>query len=244
MKSCCSVIPAKACNSYMKSVIIPSYSEGVTSPIFSEYTSYTPSPLARGSQQTKSSNNNLKDSPKLQTSPLDFLKNPLGDNILELTEGQIKRGASEEFSVHNISESGWGIEDMSTSNRSRGWWVHRKDLENDESGSFSGVGTPNLNQGHLDDSVDISFRHEDNDNMSSNNNVNNMKTTGKSVWDNQDVEPEDHIVRMEDSNSAFQIVFEDSGCGGRSSKDSIEDISEGCQSNLSRNCLDSSVGSR
>ncbi|XP_052269812.1 eukaryotic translation initiation factor 2-alpha kinase-like isoform X4 [Dreissena polymorpha] len=218
-------------------------SEGVTSPIFSEYTSYTPSPLARGSQQTESSNNNLKDSPKLQTSPLDFLKNPLGDNILELTEGQIKRGASEEFSVHNISESGWGIEDMSTSNRSRGWWVHRKDLENDESGSFSGVGTPNLNQGHLDDSVDISFRHEHNNNLNSNNNVNNAKTTGKSVWDIQDVEPEDHIVRMEDSNSAFQIVFEDSGCGDRSSKDSIEDISEGCQSNLSRNCLDSSMGS-
>ncbi|WAR22378.1 E2AK3-like protein [Mya arenaria] len=212
------------------------YVEGVTSPINSQYTSRSPSSVPNGTPPEMTSNtfpeelgclkskgDNYKiskASPK-HPSPLDFLKNPLGKNLLDLSESGIKRGGSEEFSVHNISESMWG------------------NTEEEESGSFSGMGTPNFTSNSYDDSVDISFRNDCGDvpvrTVDKNENKQNehdldISTSEKGYFLN-------HVVPIDESNDSFQIVFEDSGCGDKSSKGSCDDVCIGIQSSQSGTSL-------
>ena len=140
-------------------------------------------------------------------SPLDFLQNPFGGNGLDLSLSDAKRGGSEEFSVNN-SNSNW-------------------DEEEEESGSFScGIGTPNLFTAE-DESLDVEFKLPDSE----------MDTTGSNVNNNCDSKPisipfsckqQNRVGRsktskgnqLEENSDSFQIVFEDSGCGDKSSKGS------------------------
>ena len=138
---------------------------------------------------------------------MDFLQNPFGGNGLDLSLSDAKRGGSEEFSVNN-SNSNW-------------------DEEEDESGSFScGIGTPNLFTAE-DESLEVEFKLPDSE----------MDTRGSNVNNNCDSKPisipfsckqQNRVGRsktskgnqLEENSDSFQIVFEDSGCGDKSSKGS------------------------
>lgn len=217
------------------------YAEGVTSP--SALTQYTrsPSPVQKGSPGTYGFNA-VRDKGKdrantpenVNPSPLDLLKNPFGDNLLEMSESEIKRGGSEEFSVHNVSESRWGIEDsLSFSNHPSPWG----NIDDDESGSFScGMGTPNSVGVHIDDSVDIEFRSSG-DELSY---TNSEHTQNIPVSDKlSHVAGNSYSVPLEDTNSSFQIVFEDSGCGDKSSKGSADDVRVDINNSHSEASIDS-----
>ncbi|XP_053406912.1 eukaryotic translation initiation factor 2-alpha kinase-like isoform X2 [Mercenaria mercenaria] len=202
------------------------YSEGVTSP--SAITQYTKSP----SSIHKVSPSKLDTGVKLERnvaqnknpSPSDLLKNPFGNNLLGFNEHDIKRGGSEEFSVHNISESQWEVgngESLSFSIQPSSFGKE----DDTESGSFScGMGTPNSAGVHIDQSVDIEFKYSADELSGTNNNSKNthdipLLSNSSHIW-----EKPNHNIPLEDTNSSFQIVFEDSGCGDRSSKDSVEDV--------------------
>ena len=212
----CDISLIHFCSSYC-------FSEGITSPTYSQFTSNSPNENNKESTKShagvfdnpQANRNptcyrNTKNLPKTPSSPLDFLKNPLGPNWLEVSESEIKRGTSEEFSVHSITEG-----------------LSFKGAEEEESGSFSGVGTPNLHTAGFDDSVDISFRDDDKSG--------NSRCVKSGDWYLEDSvtdsggkrDGQHHVVPMEDSNSSFQIVFEDSGCGDRSSKGSCDDVNLG-----------------
>ncbi|XP_060576600.1 eukaryotic translation initiation factor 2-alpha kinase 3-like [Ruditapes philippinarum] len=201
------------------------YSEGATSP---SVITQSPSSIHKGSpskSEIDPANNNLL---KVETnivqnmnqSPTHLLKNPFGNNILELNELDIKRGGSEEFSVHNVSESQWDIDEdgnLSFSTQPSLWLKE----DDDESGSFScGMGTPNSAGAHIDESVDIEFRHSADENSTTNN---NSKTSQHIPLFSNISESIDDIP-IEDTNNSFHIIFEDSGCGDKSSKNSAEDV--------------------
>ena len=173
-------------------------------------TSYTPTNYVPGSSpkssQMKEAVDSLKSSPK-PTSPLDFLQNPFGGNNFEFSkkdETDIKRGGSEEFSVHSKSIDLWGSGEST---------MDDIESEDEESGSFSCLGTPKLTQFTLDeDSVDIDFVLSDSEvsyNTNFNNSENNIPFSNELYSTNENVD--------EDS---VQIVFEDSGCEEKSSKES------------------------
>ena len=158
----------------------------------------------------------------MNPSPSDLLKNPFGNNLLGFSERDIKRGGSEEFSVHNVSESQWDVENdgsMSFGTQPQLWQTE----EDNESGSFScGIGTPNSAGAHIEESVDIEFKCSDDDFSRTNN---NNSITGQHIpplFSN--ISKSDVDIPLEETNSSFHIVFEDSGCGDKSSKNSVEDV--------------------
>lgn len=144
-----------------------------------------------------SNNNNPTILQKTPSSPFDMLENPFGQNLLDLSETEIKRGGSEEFMVHSSS--------------------HWSDF-GEESGSFScGTGTPNFSKLHMepkDDSVDIEFA---------------ASSDGASGFPSN-IPCDSNIVDIGHSNDSFQVIFEDSGCGDKSSKGSNDDVCIGISS--------------
>ena len=152
-------------------------------------------------------------SPKLK-SPMDFLQNPFGGNVLDLSLSDEKKGGSEEFSVAN---SNWE--------------------EEDESGSFScGMGTPNLSNFAMEDSLDIEFRLSESESENTNNNCDN-KSQYIPFCDNRNPPILNQSVTMEDNSSSCKIVFEDSGCGDKSSKgSSCADVCIGIPGSQSGTC--------
>lgn len=159
----------------------------------------------------------------INPSPFDLLKNPFGENIFEFSQKDLNRGGSEEFSVHSVDESGWGIEESS------GGFVKqisnsKNDDCDDESGSFScGMGAPTLNADSSDDSLEIEFIGSDQD---SNMNVNNPKQNIPKHNDenSSSMTGLDSIVNFDETDNSLHIVFEDSGCGDKSSKSSSGDV--------------------
>ena len=236
------------------------FSEGVTSLTFSPFSTDVPSIAPNGTPPTSEllCSNPSKSSPKTKPSPFDLLKNPFGNNNVVFSEVELKRGSSEEFSVRSTSESGWSNNistsgwgnNVSTSrwgnNVSTSGWgnnvstsgrgnnVLQSGMSNDdeESGSFSGMGTPNFPEIPLcEDSVDISFRHEDDESAilntesdiweDSNVNTNNKKPCASNI---PNTEQSEDNVPIEESNNSIKILFEDSGCGDKSSKGSAEEF--------------------
>ena len=152
-------------------------------------------------------------------SPMDFLQNPFGGNGLDLSMSDEKKGGSEEFSVAN-SNSNWE--------------------EDDESGSFScGIGTPNLSTFAAEDSLDIEFRLSDSETENTNNNC-DTESQYIPFCDNRLPMTGNNAVSLEDNSSSCKIVFEDSGCGDKSSKgSSCADVCIGIPGSQSGACSES-----
>lgn len=146
-----------------------------------------------GSSQKQSGSPNPK-------SLMELLQNPFGGNGLDLSMSDAKKGGSEEFSFAN-SNSNWE--------------------EEEESGSFScGVGTPNFSTFTMDDSLDIEFRLSDSKIGSDNTNNNCDKKSQNIPFSEKNPELGNNHVSLEVNSDSWQNVFEDSGCGEKSSKES------------------------
>ncbi|KAL4232210.1 Eukaryotic translation initiation factor 2-alpha kinase 3 [Mactra antiquata] len=193
--------------------------ESMTS--MTQYTKSPPSNIKNHSElSTINESSHLTDVKKNNPSPFDLLKNPFGESKFDFTEPVLNRGGSEEFSIHNVDESGWGIEDSSGQ-----FFKHESktnDLD-DESGSFScGMGAPTLHADLSDDSVEIEFCDSNHPHSDKNDNSSceNIPSHNKSVSN----QGSDSVIQFDDTNDSLHIVFEDSGCADKSSKSSSGNV--------------------
>jgi hypothetical protein len=76
------------------------------------------------------------------------------------------------------------------------------------------MGTSYSAGAHIDESVDIEFRYSADENSTTNNNSKTRQHIPlfSNIWESIDDIP------IEDTNNSFHIIFEDLGCGDKSSK--------------------------